>query len=227
MHWRRWSRRCAYDGPWRAAVCAALALDRSSTPARRMVAAATTGLPERLAGAQLRLPLLLGARHELRPGRLAAPGAGPARAGDVAGGCCGRAGARTRASPCSSRSTTSRSCPSATSTCPGTGARCRCAWATTPGRSSSSGRSPTCIETAWLFAESGSELGEEAGARLGGVADRVCTVWRHPDSGIWELDDHRHYTGSRVAAWTALERALRLHEAGQIADGDPSAGARR
>jgi GH15 family glucan-1,4-alpha-glucosidase len=33
---------------------------------------------------------------------------------------------------------------------------------------------------------------------------------------MWELDEHRHYTASKIAAWMALDRALRLAGAGQL-----------
>jgi GH15 family glucan-1,4-alpha-glucosidase len=77
------------------------------------------------------------------------------------------------------------------------------------------------METAWLFVRSGSTLHHDASLRLGEVADYVCAIWQQPDSGVWELDERRRFTGSRVACWTTLERALRLHEAGQLATGDP------
>jgi GH15 family glucan-1,4-alpha-glucosidase len=77
------------------------------------------------------------------------------------------------------------------------------------------------METAWLFVQSGNPLDEYSGLHLGEIADHICHVWRNADSGIWELDDHRHYTGSTVGCWTALDRALKLHAAGQLRSGDP------
>jgi len=59
------------------------------------------------------------------------------------------------------------------------------------------------METAWLFVDSGSPLDEYSGLHLGEIADHICHVWRNEDSGIWELDDLRHYTGSTVGCWRA------------------------
>jgi GH15 family glucan-1,4-alpha-glucosidase len=50
--WRRWSSRCAYQGPWREAVTSSLVALKALTyaPTGGLVAAATTSLPERLGG---------------------------------------------------------------------------------------------------------------------------------------------------------------------------------
>jgi GH15 family glucan-1,4-alpha-glucosidase len=43
--------------------------------------------------------------------------------------------------------------------------------------------------------------------------DYVGTVWREPDDGIWEArGPRRHYTYSKVMAWVAFDRAVRLAE---------------
>jgi GH15 family glucan-1,4-alpha-glucosidase len=51
---------------------------------------------------------------------------------------------------------------------------------------------------------------------LAGCVDRVAILWQDEDSGMWELDEHRHYTTSKVAAWTAFDRAIRLAEQGHL-----------
>jgi GH15 family glucan-1,4-alpha-glucosidase len=44
-----------------------------------------------------------------------------------------------------------------------------------------------------------------------GLACRLEQVWDQPDSGVWELRGRpRHYTSSKVMAWFAFDRALRL-----------------
>jgi GH15 family glucan-1,4-alpha-glucosidase len=49
------------------------------------------------------------------------------------------------------------------------------------------------------------------------VADYLCSIWREPDSGIWEPRiAPRHYTESKVMAWDALEYAAQLAESGRI-----------
>ncbi|MCB0976005.1 MAG: glycoside hydrolase family 15 protein [Acidimicrobiales bacterium] len=55
------------------------------------------------------------------------------------------------------------------------------------------------------------------GRALVEVVDRR---WREPDDGIWEVrGGRRHFTHSKVMAWVAMDRAIRLSES----DGAPSA----
>ena len=49
------------------------------------------------------------------------------------------------------------------------------------------------------------------------IADLVCRIWRQPDSGIWEVrSEPAHFTHSKMMCWVALDRALRLGDAGHI-----------
>jgi len=48
------------------------------------------------------------------------------------------------------------------------------------------------------------------------MAGRVCDVWDHPDAGLWELGEDRHYTISKIACWAALDRMIRLAGRGQV-----------
>src|SRR5690606_6791810 len=42
---------------------------------------------------------------------------------------------------------------------------------------------------------------------------RLTTLWREPDEGIWEVrGDPRHFTHSKVMAWAAFDRAIRIAE---------------
>jgi GH15 family glucan-1,4-alpha-glucosidase len=66
------------------------------------------------------------------------------------------------------------------------------------------------LETADLYVSDGNVIDEATGALLAGCIDRAVTLWSDPDSGMWELEEHRHYTGSKMAVWMALDRALRL-----------------
>src|SRR4051794_213414 len=77
------------------------------------------------------------------------------------------------------------------------------------------------MDTAWMFVESGSPLDADGALRLAEVADHVCQTWRNPDSGIWELEDTRDYTLSKVQTWVALDRALKLADAGQLQRPNP------
>jgi GH15 family glucan-1,4-alpha-glucosidase len=52
-----------------------------------------------------------------------------------------------------------------------------------------------------------------ASALQAALIDHLCSVWRHPDEGIWETRaGHKHFTHSKVMAWVALDRAIRYHE---------------
>jgi GH15 family glucan-1,4-alpha-glucosidase len=74
------------------------------------------------------------------------------------------------------------------------------------------------LETAYLYASEGNALDEETGEMLAGCVDRASILWTDEDSGMWELDEHRHYTGAKMAAWMALDRAVRLAGQGQLPD---------
>jgi GH15 family glucan-1,4-alpha-glucosidase len=69
------------------------------------------------------------------------------------------------------------------------------------------------FETAWLYSQGHHALDQETGAVLARIADRVCAVWRQPDSGIWEVRNGPfQFTHSKVMCWVALDRAVRLAE---------------
>jgi GH15 family glucan-1,4-alpha-glucosidase len=73
------------------------------------------------------------------------------------------------------------------------------------------------FETAWLYSEGHHALDGDTGVVLGRVADRVCDMWRRPDSGIWEVRNGPfHFTHSKVMCWVALDRAARLAARGEL-----------
>jgi GH15 family glucan-1,4-alpha-glucosidase len=46
---------------------------------------------------------------------------------------------------------------------------------------------------------------------------RVCAIWDRPDNGIWEIrGERRHYVHSKVLCWAALDRLIKLSEAGLV-----------
>jgi GH15 family glucan-1,4-alpha-glucosidase len=50
------------------------------------------------------------------------------------------------------------------------------------------------------------------------LADQAARDWRQPDAGMWESrDEPRHYTSSKVMCWVALDRAIAL--ADDLGDG--------
>ena len=73
------------------------------------------------------------------------------------------------------------------------------------------------FETAWLYSEGHHSLDRDTGVVLARVADRVCDIWRCPDSGIWEVRNGPfHFTHSKAMCWAALDRAVRLAERGEL-----------
>jgi len=73
------------------------------------------------------------------------------------------------------------------------------------------------MESAWRYHGAGHDIDRDTGRRLAEAADLVCDIWRQPDSGIWECrSGPQHYTHSKVMCWVALDRAIRLAEAGVL-----------
>jgi GH15 family glucan-1,4-alpha-glucosidase len=67
------------------------------------------------------------------------------------------------------------------------------------------------LDAAWAFVESGRRLNSEAWRAMRGFADLVAATWQHPDAGIWEVrGDAAQHVHSKVMAWLALDRALRI-----------------
>jgi GH15 family glucan-1,4-alpha-glucosidase len=54
----------------------------------------------------------------------------------------------------------------------------------------------------------------EDGRRVGlAILGHLETAWKKPDEGIWEVrGGPRHFVHSKVMAWVAFDRALRMHE---------------
>jgi GH15 family glucan-1,4-alpha-glucosidase len=67
------------------------------------------------------------------------------------------------------------------------------------------------LDAAWLLTRAGERLSSEAWRAMRGFADEVASRWTEPDSGIWEVrDDLAHHVHSKLMAWLALDRALRI-----------------
>lgn len=63
----------------------------------------------------------------------------------------------------------------------------------------------------YLAHQHGVELDDSAWAMIQILLDHVEQVWEQPDSGIWESrGEPRHYTHSKVQAWNAFNRAVKL-----------------
>ncbi|MFP3467408.1 glycoside hydrolase family 15 protein [Leifsonia sp. SIMBA_070] len=76
------------------------------------------------------------------------------------------------------------------------------------------------LSIALAYAAAGNVLDVPTRRLVSDVADRVCDVWRQPDSGMWELSELRHHTSSKMGCWQALQAAQQLAELGQ-ANGTP------
>jgi GH15 family glucan-1,4-alpha-glucosidase len=67
------------------------------------------------------------------------------------------------------------------------------------------------LDAAWLLTHAGHRLYGETWRAMAGFADTVAARWREPDAGIWEIrDDAAHHVHSKLMAWLALDRALRI-----------------
>ncbi len=76
------------------------------------------------------------------------------------------------------------------------------------------------FDTAWRYVSDGNRLDSDSAVRLPEVAGLVCRIWGNPDASIWELGDRKHYMQSKLACWLALDRALKLADAGEISGRD-------
>jgi GH15 family glucan-1,4-alpha-glucosidase len=67
------------------------------------------------------------------------------------------------------------------------------------------------LDAAWLLTRAGDRLYSETWRAMRGFADEVAKRWREPDAGIWEIrGDGAHHVHSKLMAWLALDRALRI-----------------
>src|SRR5437588_345720 len=216
--WRRWLDGSTYDGPWRDAVArSALALRLLvHTPEGAIAAAPTTSLPERIGGDRnydyryawvrdsaftLDALIAVGLReqvHEsfawlLRAVGETEPEIRPFYALDG-------------------------TIPTRLDELPLRGYRDSrpVRYGNAAGRQLQLGSWGDLLETADLYIRDGNAFDDETGSRIAATIDRLCVIWRDEDSGIWELPDLRHYTISKLASWTAFDRALRLVEEGQL-----------
>jgi GH15 family glucan-1,4-alpha-glucosidase len=70
------------------------------------------------------------------------------------------------------------------------------------------------MDTAWLYHRYGGEIAPEFWDFLVRVVDHVNDHWEEPDEGIWEVrGGRRHFAYSKVMAWVAVDRALKMAKA--------------
>jgi GH15 family glucan-1,4-alpha-glucosidase len=75
------------------------------------------------------------------------------------------------------------------------------------------------MQTVWLYTRAGNELDRDVARRFASIADHVCTDWRQPDAGIWEVrSEPLDFTQSKMLCAIALERAAQLAEQRRLPD---------
>ncbi|HET7271947.1 MAG TPA: glycoside hydrolase family 15 protein, partial [Rubrobacter sp.] len=73
------------------------------------------------------------------------------------------------------------------------------------------------IDAAAQFLDRGGRFDRDTSRMLDGLGHTVCRRWREPDEGIWEGRSGRfHHTHSKVLCWVALDRLVKMHEAGHL-----------
>jgi pentatricopeptide repeat protein len=73
------------------------------------------------------------------------------------------------------------------------------------------------LDAAFRFCSHGHVLDPQTAQRCAELADDVCNLWTRDDAGIWEIDP-MPYTHSKMACWTALDRAIELAGQGRLPD---------
>jgi GH15 family glucan-1,4-alpha-glucosidase len=64
-----------------------------------------------------------------------------------------------------------------------------------------------------IAAKAGIQRSEQESRLIDGIVQHVESVWRLPDHGLWELRGQpRHYVYSKVSAWVAIDRYVRLRQ---------------
>jgi GH15 family glucan-1,4-alpha-glucosidase len=67
------------------------------------------------------------------------------------------------------------------------------------------------LDAAWLYYQHGGVITSTEWQALTDIIALVMNNWRKPDSGIWEArSEEQHYTYSKIWAWVALDRAVKL-----------------
>jgi GH15 family glucan-1,4-alpha-glucosidase len=73
------------------------------------------------------------------------------------------------------------------------------------------------MDAAWVFVQRGGTVDRVTGNMLAGIGRTVVRRWMEPDEGIWEPRAGRqHHTHSKMMCWVALDRLMRLADAGHV-----------
>jgi GH15 family glucan-1,4-alpha-glucosidase len=215
-YWRRWTAGCRYDGPWRGAVRrSALALDLLVDGRTGAIAAAATmGLPERIGGERnydYRYAWIRDANLTLEA--MLNVGLTEQVHASLAWMLATIRATHPHVQPMYRLSGSPR-VPDRRLDRPGyRGSR-----PVTLGNDARDqlqlGSYGDLFDMVARFVADGGTLPVTIAQRLSDVADHLTSIWRHHDSGIWELPERRPYTQSKLASWLALDRAVGLARAG-------------
>ena len=214
--WREWSGRCEYDGPYREQVVRSALVLKALTngPTGAIVAAATTSLPEEIGGVRnwdyrfswlrdssltLNALFALGYRDEAHAymGWLKRTTAGRAKALQIMYGVGGE-----------------RFLPEVELD------HLEGYRGSRPVRIGNGAASQfqldvfgELLDTVWLYRRHGGAVDDIFWEFLTRVGGAVLDLWAEPDQGIWEIrGEPRHFVYSKVMAWVALDRLVRLAE---------------
>ena len=73
------------------------------------------------------------------------------------------------------------------------------------------------VAAAFVWITRGGELDRASRKNLIKLGHAVCQRWREPDDGIWERRaGRRQHTHAKAMCWLALDRLLKLHDAGHF-----------
>ncbi|NEB12257.1 glycoside hydrolase family 15 protein [Streptomyces coelicoflavus] len=218
--WQDWTTECTYEGPYREAVVRSLIALKAMTygPSGGIVAAPTTSLPELIGGdrnwdyrftwlrdASTTLAALMGTgyRQEAQAWRrwLLRAVAGDPENLQIMYGITGERDLRERELP----------------------------WlpgyeGSTPVRVGNGAADQLqldvygeVIETLYLAHQSGVAHCADTAVLHRRLVEHLSRRWREPDEGIWEIRGaRRHFVHSKVMAWVAVDRTIRLAEAGAL-----------
>ena len=68
------------------------------------------------------------------------------------------------------------------------------------------------LDAAYIHSMTREGLAEEIWPLIREQVEGAMNCWRDPDQGIWEArGEPQHYTSSKLMAWVAFDRALRMH----------------
>jgi GH15 family glucan-1,4-alpha-glucosidase len=67
------------------------------------------------------------------------------------------------------------------------------------------------LDAIYLYDKHGDRISHDLWIEIHGLVDWLCDHWQHKDHGIWEVrGEPQHFVHSKVMAWVALDRGLRI-----------------